>query len=113
MSALLRTDEKDFVVITQGFREVMIIAPSRHKKDVTEILGAYPAFTQNKLFAATVHFSIDYLRVPNIVYALLTSLAVRQVNFVEIVSTATELSIIVGEDDIEIVTQSLQKFLLN
>ena len=110
-SLSLRRDSKDFVVVTQGFREVTIIMPSRHLNQAHQTITAQPAYTEENLCAITVHFTAEYLRVPNIIYALLAQLAVHRVNITEIVSTSTELSVITDKDSAEIVNRALQKFL--
>lgn len=111
LSSKLRSDSKDFVVVTQGFREVTIIAPSRHEDYIRDSIALKPIYTQNDLCAVTVHFSEEYLDVPNFIYVVLAQLAVHKVNIIEVVSTATELSLIVDKDDIETVNSDLRKFL--
>lgn len=111
VATLVRTDNKDFSAITQAYREVTIIAPSRLRGQVEQAIKSRPEYVQDELFAATVHFSIDYLRVPNIIYALLASLAAREVNIIEVISTGTELSVIIAKDNVDTVTRALQQFL--
>lgn len=111
VSKLIRSDSKDFTAITQAYREVTIIAPSRLRAQVEQTIKRRPDYVQDGLFAASVHFSIGYLQVPNVIYALLASLAAHQVNIVEVISTGTELSIIITKDDVDTATQALQQFL--
>lgn len=111
LSTSLRTDSKDFVVVTQGFREVTIIAPSRHEAHITSSILAEPIYKKRDLCAVTVHFSEEYLDVPNFIYIVLAQLAVHKVNIIEVVSTTTELSLIVDKDDIQTVNDNLRKFL--
>lgn len=111
LSKLLRGDNKEFVTITQSFREITVIAPARYRCQIEQLVAASPIYAQTDLFAATIHFSVDYLEVSNVVYSLLASIAVYNVNLIEIVSTASELSLIIQKDDVENVTAALHKFL--
>jgi aspartokinase len=111
LSGQLRKDSKDFVVVTQGFREVTIVAPSRHKQFILESVQATSTYQKDDLCAATVHFADEYLEVPNFIYVVLARLAVNKVNIIEIVSTTTELSLIIQKEDMETVNTSLQKLL--
>jgi aspartokinase len=111
LSSQLRKDSKDFVVVTQGFREVTIVAPSRYKQSILDYIEATSTYQKDDLCAATVHFAESYLDVPNFIYVVLARLAVHKVNIIEIVSTTTELSLIIQKDDMETVNNSLQKLL--
>ena len=56
----------------------------------------------DNLSAITVRFiEKDYIEVPNMIYTLVSALAVKHINLIEIVSTFTEISFIVSQQDIK------------
>lgn len=111
MTAELNDDSENFIAVNQGNREVTIIVPARHEDTILDAVDALPTYVHKDLSAVTVHFSIDYMRTPNVMYTLINSVATRKVNLIELVSTLTELSFIVERQYVETVTKALQQFL--
>lgn len=94
--------ENSFFTITEGVSEITLIVP---QKICNTILNVYlqpmynlqPKAVYRNLVGISVKFSEKYLSVPNVVYTLLGKLAVDKINVIEVVSTYTELAIIVEE----------------
>jgi hypothetical protein len=62
------------------------------------------------LAGLTIRFPAKYLHVPNTTFALLRPLALNRINLVEVVSTYTELTLIVAERDLERTFVVLNRF---
>ncbi|PJE75576.1 hypothetical protein COV04_04075 [Candidatus Uhrbacteria bacterium CG10_big_fil_rev_8_21_14_0_10_48_11] len=92
----LRTDE--LLAVSLGTGEVTIIATAAAVVHLQRAFGTEkPKAKISGLGSLTVRFSQDYIKTPNIIFALVRSLAIRQINIVEIISTYTELTFILEE----------------
>lgn len=102
-----------FFAMTMGTKGVTIICSSSLADRITQSIGQHPKATMEKLVAISVRFSDDYMDVPNAIYSLVQALAVRQIHIVEIVSTYTELTFMVYEQEMETALQALQLYQKN
>lgn len=102
-----------FFAMTMGTKGVTIICSSSLADRITQSIGQHPKATMEKLVAISVRFSDDYMDVPNTIYSLVQALAVRQIHIVEIVSTYTELTFMVYEQEMETALQALQLYQKN
>ena len=94
--------EADLLAITSGVREISLILPAALKAEVTRIFkGEKPTMVVEGLASLTLRFSPRYLNVPNTIFALLRPLALNRINIVEVVSTYTEITMIVAEKDLQ------------
>lgn len=93
---------KGFFTSTYGVEEVTLIISSTIKKEITDSIGLTPKGEYNNLAAVSVRFIEEqYLEVPNMIYTLISALAGRRINIIEIVSTFTEISFIVRQKDLK------------
>ncbi len=108
--AITNTDA--FFAVTQGTNELTMIFDAKH---VTEVLAHFmrkPKGQYAALTAVTVRFvEADYIEVPNMIFTLVSALAVKRINLIEIVSTFTELSFIVRSKDANRTIEALSSFL--
>ena len=61
------------------------------------------------LVSITVRFDDVYIWIPNVTYALVRQFALSRINIVEIISTYTELTFMVRQNDLERAFAILQK----
>jgi hypothetical protein len=94
----------DVVTIISGIRELSLIVPSALTADVLRAFEAEkPVLLLENLASITLRFPPQYINKPNTTFAMLRPLALRRINLVEVVSTFTELSIIVAQRDLQAV----------
>lgn len=93
--------QADFLTIIYGVSEIAVftsrsLAPPILKKFKPE----KPKLHLDDLAALTVQFGQQYIEIPNMYFALFRALAVRRINIVEVVSTFTELTFLVAQQDL-------------
>lgn len=94
--------EADILTVTSGVREVSLIVPTTLEKEVLEIFSDNePTLVLHDLACLTIRFPARYLHTPNTIFTLLRPLALNRINIVEVVSTYTELSVVVAEQDLQ------------
>src|SRR5579885_1122182 len=92
----------DFFTVTYGIGELSIVVPSTLKKAVLKHYGKQkPKLLLEDLAGLTVRFDEKCIWIPNIIFALVRPLAMKRINIVEIVSTFTELTFIVSQNDLQ------------
>lgn len=101
----------DYFSIISGITEISIIAPPAQISRLREIISADPKAVYENLSAITINFSEnEYLETPNMIHALVSALATRRINLIEIISTLTEISFIVREKELKASAELLNKF---
>ena len=91
----------EFFTVTQGINEISIIVSEAFRSQVLAIYKHQkPKLSLDRLVAITVCFSERYIEVPNITFAIVRVLALQRINIVEIVSTFTELTFILRQNDL-------------
>lgn len=103
-------NNKDFITITQSTSEITIITPSHMRDEIIDLFESKPKEVFDNMVCITARFSKAYLTVPNFIYTIIRALAVKNINVIEVVSTYTELSVIVSQDDMQNTLDSLRKF---
>lgn len=94
--------DADVLTITSGVREISLIVPATLTGAVRNVFrGDTPTLILEDLASLTLRFPSKYLHVPNTTYALLRPLALNRINLVEVVSTFTELTLVVASRDLE------------
>lgn len=101
---------RDFFTVTEGLHEITLICSSHIKDEIVEHFASQTKKMIDGLVAVSVHFSEDYIAIPNTIYALLHTLASRQINILEIVSTYTELTFIVDKSAMQQTVQVLDAY---
>jgi hypothetical protein len=103
-------EEPDLLTITSGVREISLIIPGTLRSAVLKVFkGDTPTLVVEHLASLTVRFPAKYLNTPNTIFALLRPLALNRINIVEVVSTYTELTIVVSEKHLQAAFAILSK----
>ncbi len=89
----------DFLTITHGVYQTTIISNKKHKKEITKILGDSIKIIPN-LSSLTINIPLESYDTVGMFYLITKALAWANINIVEIVSTFTELTVILQEDDV-------------
>jgi hypothetical protein len=94
--------EADLLTITSGIREISLILPAALKGEVIKVFkGEKPTLIQDELASLSLRFPAHYLHTPNTIFALIRPFALNRINIVEVVSTYTELTVVVAEKDLQ------------
>ena len=102
--------ENQFFMMTQSVREITIILSPEHKQLLFSYMKAEPKEVFDNQVGITISFSPEYLAIPNIIYTIMAQIALQRINIREIVSTYTELSIIIDEKDMQKAIEALRVF---
>ncbi|PIR58520.1 MAG: hypothetical protein COU70_00385 [Parcubacteria group bacterium CG10_big_fil_rev_8_21_14_0_10_35_15] len=103
--------ENGFFTITYGLSEISLIVSANLKNKILKHFGVQPKGIYESLVAITVRFNKEnYIKVPNVIYALIGALAGKRINIIEIVSTFTEISIIIKEKNMQQTVNALKYF---
>jgi hypothetical protein len=106
----VHADNNTFLTVTQGINEITIVAEARVAETFRSQLADVPSvYIKDNLVGITAKFALFHLETPNLIYALTRRLAYRDINLVEVVSTATELTFIVAKQDLPAALEQLQK----
>lgn len=107
----LEFDDNTFVTITEGLTEVAIISKKEVVAAFKEKLADFTVHYHNdNLVGVSVKFDIRYLDIPHQIEQMVTQVAIRDINIVEVVSTATEFTFLVAEEDAQMTLQQLSVF---
>ncbi len=90
-----------FSTFTRGVAEVTLILDARLEARALEILGRDTITRIDDLAAMSLRLAPDTVGVPGVYYSLLKQLALRGINVVEVVSTFTELAIILSRSHLD------------
>ena len=100
ISGIVELRKGDFLTITQGLNEVMIITNERHEKQIMEVVSKKSIKkTIKSLSSVTIHMGMDSLETVGLFYTATRALVWENINILDIVSTLTEMTFIVKEDD--------------
>ena len=90
----------DVLSIIQGISEVSIVTNERYKKNLLDILKVEKILiTEDNLISLTMTFSKDFFYTPGIIFNIIRNIAWENINIYEIVSTNTELTVIIHKKD--------------
>lgn len=106
-------EKKDtFLTVTQGISEITIVAESETmQKFLESVKGFEKIYDKADLIGISAKFDVKYLHIPNLIYILTRQLALQNINIIEIVSTASEISFIIDKGDMEKAVSQLNKLL--
>lgn len=96
-------DRKDiFITISHGVSQITIIASDAVVEEIKKILkDETPICTLQNLSSITVRIPIEATKTPGVLYSILKVLAWEGINLIEVISTYTELTLILETKDIE------------
>jgi aspartokinase len=105
--------QADFLTVTYGASEISVFAPMTLMSAVSRTFRPEkPKLLLNNLAALTVQFGNQYIETPNMYFALLRAVAVKRINIVELISTYTELTFLVRQDDLNELFQTMNALIL-
>ena len=91
--------EKDTFNIIQGNHEISVITNQKHTQKVKELLGKQPLTEENNLVALSISLGKNFAYTPGVIYAITRKLYWESVNIFEVITTATELTLLLLEKD--------------
>lgn len=99
-----------FITISHGISQVTVIASEAVKGDIAEIFKSETAVCSiGGLSSLTIRIPEEATKTPGVLYSILKVLAWEGINMIETISTFTELTIVLGADDIERAFSLLKK----
>lgn len=102
---------RDFLTITQGSTEITMIVPASRRDEIVNHFAIKPKALINDLVCVSVSFSEQYIPTPNVIYTLIRALAIKKINVLEIVSTYTELSVVIAQPELHGAIEAFESFL--
>lgn len=104
-------EEKDiFCAVSQGIRETTFIASSQAILDIERIFASETKVAKiENLSSITIHLPKEVVYIPGVYYQVLKMLAWESINVIEVLSTYTELTIIVENTDVDKAFSTLKK----
>ncbi len=96
--------------ITEGPTEVTLIISEKAKEKILKEFATIPKSEADDLVAITVQYAQRLANTPNLHFVLLSSLAAKRIQIIEIVSTFSETSFIVKREDMEEAIKALNTY---
>ncbi len=104
----------DFLTITQGLHEIMIITNERFEKKITELFPKKSIkIVIKNLSSLTINVPIESIETIGLFYIVTRALNWENINIIDIVSTTTEMTFIVREEDASRSFNVLKKLIEN
>lgn len=98
----LEQDDEAFVTFTQGVKEMTIVISEKHMATAREAYQGQKLINEvGELSAITIRLDESIIFTPGIHYSLLKPLAWSGINIVEVVSTFSELTIILASAQVD------------
>ncbi|KKQ02211.1 MAG: hypothetical protein US11_C0001G0170 [Candidatus Roizmanbacteria bacterium GW2011_GWA2_36_23] len=98
---LSESQEKFFMTITEGVFETTIIASNELYEEIKKILSRDIIHEMTNLASITIRMPKENVQVPGLYYYFLKALAWEEINVIEVVSTYTEITIIMENKEID------------
>lgn len=101
ITKLSANDPRQFLTITQGITETMIILSNDLNPKAKEILGPVPLMEERtNLSTINIRIPKESIDTPGIVYFFIKSLAWSEINIIETVAIYTELTLLLNDRDV-------------
>ena len=109
---LIQIGRGDFLNITVGNEEVSIAVSEKYEEQMQDFLEDEEIIDHKRgLVSLTMLFSGDFLQTPGIIFQVLRLLAWENINVYEIISTMTELTVVIRKEDSTRGYEALQDFI--
>lgn len=103
--------KSDFITFSQGVFETAFFASANIEDEIETIFQNQTLKNkQNKLSSITIIIPEEATKVAGVYYSILKVLAFEGINFVEVVSSFTELTIFLSEKDVDKAFSALRSF---
>jgi len=110
--ALVSIERGDFLNITVGNNEISVSVSERYYNQIEAFLNTEVVYNKQRgLVSLTLIFSGDFLNTPGIIFQVIRRLAWENINLLEIVSTMTELTIVIDKNHSFKAYEVMQSFL--
>jgi hypothetical protein len=97
---LINIGRGDFLNVSLGNEEISIVVSEKYEDEVSDFLDGEEILDHKRgLVSLTMLFSGDFLQTPGIIFQALRRLAWENINVYEIVSTMTELTVVIRKED--------------
>lgn len=103
----------DLFSVTEGPEKISIVCSDKSSSEIKKELGIKPMAESNNLAAVTISLTEEDVKKPNVIFTLLSTLATKRIQIIELVSTYTEISLIIKKEDMETVFKSLNIYFAN
>ncbi|MBD3303655.1 hypothetical protein GF343_00780 [Candidatus Woesearchaeota archaeon] len=109
---LIKLRKGDFLTITQGLYEVMIITNQKYEKDIRKIIPprAVKKIIKN-LSSLTVNIPEEFVETIGFFYLITRAMVWENINIIDLVSTFTEITFLVKEKDTSRAFDTLKKLI--
>lgn len=91
----------DLLTITEGPTEITLIVSDKAKEKIMKQMRVKPKQETDNLVAVTAAYNKEFTNLPNLHFVLLSALAAKRIQIIEIISTFTETTFIVKKEDME------------
>ncbi len=109
---VVRIGRGDFLNVSIGNEEISIAVSDKYEVEIRRFLSEEDVLDhKDGLVSLTMLFSGDFLQTPGVVFQALRRLAWEHINVYEIVSTMTELTVVIKKDDSTRGYEALQEFI--
>jgi aspartokinase len=105
-------DNGDFLTVTHGMYEIMIISNRKHKTKILDLLEDEKVIkVWDKLSSLTVRIPISASETVGVFYVITKAINWENINIVDIVSTLTEMTFVLDEDDVSKAFSAVKKLI--
>lgn len=114
MQALLKqqASEEGFFTLSRGIFESAVVIQTKQAEALQQELQKLPSVrVYKKLSAITIRLPEETLTIPGVYYPILKIFAQANVSFVEVISIATEFTILFEEEDIDVAFSELKRII--
>lgn len=89
-----------FINITQGQHEIVILTSNLYEKEIDELFSEKLKIKKfENLSGITIKIPENFCETPGFLYIISRALALENINIIDVISTYTELTIIIDEED--------------
>ncbi len=107
----ISADKNSFLTTSQGVYETSIFISKNSQLDIKKIFqGEKLRYEEDDLSAITIILPKESVSVPGVYYSVLKALAWEGINFIEVVSSYTELTIILQNSNVDKAFSVLKSF---
>jgi len=97
---IVNFEKGDILNIIHGSHEISLVTNERYKQKFLVILKEEKVLNiEENLISLTMTFSKDFLYTPGVIFNIIRNIAWENINIFEIVSTNTELTVIIHKND--------------
>jgi len=91
--------EQNFFALTQSLTEITMVGDKESLATIKKNFGAHDLFHKKNLSGISLKFPLSYLSRPNVIYNFIKKIAIKRINLIEIISSSSELTIVVENKD--------------